>query len=248
MDRLGAGHGHPSRFRPETRDGECRAVLVLASALKFRPVPPSRLSSNWQGIDTALGNPASPAEPGATLGAAEFIQRTALESRARVVVFPEMVVSRWTEATEAFWDDSIHQLPSQGRTMLVGAGIPAGDGSDSYANAVIIKGSDEVPTVQQRVPVPFAMWKPWTSKNSVPLRPFGRRTIALAGERPALVICYEQLLPLSFVTAMLEGPTVLVGISNAFWTAGTVVPKVQRATMDSWGRLFSLPVVSATNI
>jgi hypothetical protein len=223
------------------------AVLALASALHVQAPSIHRLSSNWEGIDTAFGNPARPPEPVATLRAAELIQRTALESRARVVVFPEMVVPRWTEATEAFWDDSIHQLLCQGRTMLVGAGIPAGDGSGGYANAVVIKGSDAAPPVHQGVPVPIAMWKPWTKNDSVPLRPFGKRMITLAGERAAVFVCYEQLLPLPFVTAMFEQPTVLVGVSNAFWTSGTVVPKVQRAALGSWSRLFSLPVLSATN-
>lgn len=75
----------------------------------------------------------------------------------------------------------------------------------------------------------------------------GRSTITVSGERAAIFICYEQLLPWSYLTAFASDPTVLVGAANASWTKHTVIPKYQAAALQAWGRLFGTPVISATN-
>jgi len=69
----------------------------------------------------------------------------------------------------------------------------------------------------------------------------------IAGQRAAILICYEQLLPWSYVTAFVKRPTILVGVANASWTKNTVVPDYQNAVLRSWARLFGTPVVAATN-
>jgi len=60
------------------------------------PKPPA----NWEAVNTHFGGLGlNGASPDAELRAAEFIQQRALTSNARVIVFPEIAVPRWTEAT-----------------------------------------------------------------------------------------------------------------------------------------------------
>jgi apolipoprotein N-acyltransferase len=91
------------------------------------------------------------------------------------------------------------------------------------------------------------MWKPWGGKDRVPLNLFGPAVVQLAGERAAILICYEQLLPWAALSAAAHRPTIFVGLSNAYWTKSTLIPKYQDAALRSWGRLFAIPVISATN-
>lgn len=56
--------------------------------------------------------------------AAQFIQQKAAESSARVLVFPESVIPRWSEATEAFWRQSLDRCRARGQLLVVGAGLP----------------------------------------------------------------------------------------------------------------------------
>ena len=52
------------------------------------------------------------------------MQQRARSSRARVIVFPEAVVPRWTAATDLFWQQTLSALSESGKTILVGAGLP----------------------------------------------------------------------------------------------------------------------------
>lgn len=69
----------------------------------------------------------------------------------------------------------------------------------------------------------------------------------MAGERAAVLICYEQLLSWPILTSMLAHPTVIVAVANDYWAGGTTIPEVQLAAVRAWARLISIPYVSATN-
>jgi hypothetical protein len=56
--------------------------------------------------------------------AAQFIQQKATESSARVLIFPEAVVPRWSEATEAFWRETLDRCRNRGQILAIGAGLP----------------------------------------------------------------------------------------------------------------------------
>jgi len=82
--------------------------------------------AGWEGIDTEFGAIAhGPAEPTNEYRVAQWIQERALSSAARVIVFPETVVPRWTDATDLFWQQTLASLAASGKTILVGAGLPA---------------------------------------------------------------------------------------------------------------------------
>lgn len=228
----------------------CTVPTVLAVALTLnglaRTAPPP---AGWRGVDTHFGDIRNKKDLATEFRSAEWIQQVARSSDAQVLVFPELSVTRWTPATEAFWQPTLAPLEEDNRTLLLGAGLPISGGQD-YRNVLIavpFRLSTETAFVEQSIPLPWVMWNPIAVKDRVPLNLWGRRTIEVAGQRAAALICYEQLLVWPVFTAVSEPPTVLVTVSNAVWTKGTPIPAVQRSAVWAWSRLFDLPAISAVN-
>jgi apolipoprotein N-acyltransferase len=223
-------------------------IALAANGLQKAPSPPQ----GWQAIDTHFGG----AGQGDLDFVAEFlsseqIQASIAQSHAQVLVFPEHVVTQWTEATEAFWHKSLDNLAARHATLIIGAGLPRtlrsnGNGDRAYYNVVIAREKGMTLVYHQRIPVPIAMWKPFTT-DGVPLNLFGPGTIMVGKQRAAVLICYEELLVWPFLTSAAENPTILIATANDYWAKGTPIPKIQEASTESWARLFGLPVLSATN-
>jgi apolipoprotein N-acyltransferase len=116
----------------------------------------------------------------------------------------------------------------------------------SYRNVVIVRGHENT-IFDQRIPVPVSMWRPF-SRSGVQLHPAGPAVLTLAGERAAVLICYEQLLTWPILTSLLGKPTVIVAVANDYWARGTTIPAFQLTAVRAWARLMALPYVSATNI
>ena len=237
----------PSTLVRYPRSATAGAILIsLALNTSYRA---PEIPTGWQGVNTSFGDIRDKKDRAAEFRAALSIQETALKSNARVLVFPELAVSRWTEATEAFWQPTLQSLAEQRRTVLIGAGIPI-KGSQDYQNVLMsvpFPSAGETRYVSQRIPLPWAMWNPIAARDRVPLQLLGSGTIEVAGERAVVLICYEQLLLWPILSAMAERPTVLVAVSNAVWTSGTPIPAVQAASVAAWSRLFNLPVVVSVN-
>jgi hypothetical protein len=253
-------------------------LAVTTNALHFtdpEPLP------GWQGVNTNFGAIAhARVNPITGYQAAQWIQQFSLSADARVMVFPETVVSAWTAATEAFWQQTLARLRASGKTILIGARLPTGDqplphrrydfsadlvalrggrptpfrsaarigtASDHfrYDNAVVIRGADTAEFVQ-RIPVPIGMWNPFRSQGAR-MNSFGSTLIPIAGERAAILVCYEQLLTWPILTSVFNQPTVLVAVANDYWATETPIPAVQYAVVRGWSRLLGIPVVTATN-
>jgi apolipoprotein N-acyltransferase len=76
----------------------------------------------WVGVNTHFGDVSQPFRDYA---AATFIQQKAAESPAHVLIFPEFIVPRWSEATEAFWHRTLDRSRKRGQTLVIGAGLPS---------------------------------------------------------------------------------------------------------------------------
>jgi hypothetical protein len=76
----------------------------------------------WIAVNTRFGDVSQPFRD---FAAAQFIQQKAAETSARVLIFPESVVPRWSEATEAFWRQSLDRCRTRGQILAIGAGLPA---------------------------------------------------------------------------------------------------------------------------
>jgi len=233
----------------------------------------------WIAVDTHLGDLSKPFRD---FAAAQFIQQEANQSKARVLIFPEAIVPRWSEATEAFWYQTLVRCRKRGHILVIGAGVPAigiptdderwnvlpsydfqaafdllnGNRtprihtnaslpSERIDNAMILVGAESA-IFYQRIPVPVGMWNPF-SRISVPLRLHAPGTLNIDGHRAAVLICYEQMITFPILASMLRHPTVIVGISNTFWVAGTSIPRYQANAVRGWARLFGLPYLLAVN-
>jgi predicted amidohydrolase len=178
--------------------------------------------------------------------ASDTLQRIIYQSRAKVTVLPETVVSRWTEATEAFWEPVLAELEEQHRFAVIGVGMPIPD-SPAYDNAALVIGGEKPKAFLQRIPVPVGMWRPFGAGPSVPLSLSRPGTIEIADQRVAVLICYEQLLVLPVLLSAIDRPTLIIGMANQYWVRDTSIPAAQRASLMAWSRLFALPLLIAEN-
>jgi apolipoprotein N-acyltransferase len=167
-------------------------------------------------------------------------------STSNLTILPEGAVRLWTEATEAFWTETIDRLKATNRIALIGAGLPIPN-SDEFHNSVLTIGTIPTARFDQRIPIPIGMWKPFGPADGVPLNLTGPGTLKLGEHRLAILICYEQLLVWPMLHSALENPTLIVGISNAAWTKHTYIPAAQEACLQAWSRLFGSPYISAVN-
>ena len=206
------------------------------------PAPPD----SWEGVQTTFELAAHAVNPLPEFQAAQDVQQIARTSRKQVIVFPEFVVPRWTEATDAFWHRTVDAAKASDKTLLIGAGLPI-VGTGRYRNAVLTIGADAVPPFFERIPVPVVMWNPLNSARSVPLEMFGPGVLQVREERAAILVCYEQLLTWPILHSALQHPTLIVGVANDHWARGTPIAAAQRAAVSAWAKLFRLPKILAVN-
>jgi hypothetical protein len=236
------------RFRP-AQSVVCLTLCFLFFHFQYtQPQPPA----GWEAVNTQYGG-AGQGDPDFAMeyNTHQSMQAIILESHAAVLLFPEHLVTHWNESTEAFWGDTLTSAAAQHRTVLIGAGInpPATPKNpfvnNRYLNVLLARGEENT-LLQERIPIPVAMWKPF-GNDGVPLNLFARGTIRIRNQNAAVLICYEQVLVWPFLSSALEHPTILLTTSNVYWAKDTLIPAIQQSAAASWARLFDLPVLSATN-
>ena len=247
---------------PHTRWIGLALILLIASLVATRPryalplvifltlgstlfIPSARPRPGWQAVNTQLGGQGLDVpDMLRDYSTAQLIQRTALHSKSRVVVFPESIV-QWNQSTEAFWRRTLATLRAEHRTLLVGAIVLRPSPQGAYRNVAVIRGQyDHI--FDQRIPIPVTMWK-ILGGTGVRLNLEGPGTLLFGEDRAAIFICYEQLLAWPMIMSFEEHPDIMVGIANDYWAKGTYFPQIQQANMQAWGRLFNLPIVTAVN-
>jgi len=102
------------------------------------------------------------------------------------------------------------------------------------------------------MPVPGSMWQPWRpllgASGGARAHFFSNPVVTVAGGRIAPLICYEQLIVWPVLQSMLQEPDILVAVGNGWWTKGTSIVAIQRASTQAWARLFDKSVVFSFNI
>ena len=218
-------------------------VFATPAHLFYRSQP---APADWRAESTHFGGVGlDTPTPLADYQAAQSIQHIALRSDASVILFPETVVTNWNQGTDLFWKPTIDTLRERRKTILVGANV-FDSTSRHYFNSVVIRGAEQHPDFVQRIPIPIAMWTP-LSKTGVPLQLRKPGTVMIAGQNAAVLICYEQLLVWPVVTSFVRRPTLLLGTANDYWAEKTTIPEIQRACLESWARLFRVPLLWAQN-
>lgn len=167
--------------------------------------------------------------------------------QAKVLLLPETLLTWWSGNAQY-----VQQHVPVGQTWLVGASIPLKRGyfADGI-EAVTSRGSKMV--FASVLPVPVSMWRPWHSPTG---DAFGlnnykafwwQRPIQIGGETVWASICYDQLLPFSWLEAALYRPETVLLTSNVWWARNTGIPNIQRASSWAWARLAGSTTVRAEN-
>jgi apolipoprotein N-acyltransferase len=216
------------------------------------PRTPASIPGNaegWQGINTGFGKLYSGSDDTLSLYERQRTLAALLKaSDGKYVVLPETVAGFWSDLTESLWDDTTDNFRMDGRTYFVGAEIYK-EGIKKYYNAVQVRGQNN-DTVKQRYPVPLSMWRPLSDTGAIADWFSAKHGITIIdGKRVAVLICYEPYLYYpSLVTMILGNPEIIVAVSNSWWCKNTNLPYVSDKSVDSWGLLYGIPVVTAKNM
>ncbi|AIC30105.1 conjugal transfer protein TraB 2 (plasmid) [Rhizobium etli bv. mimosae str. IE4771] len=205
-----------------------------------------RLPESWQGVDLEMG---------ASLGRKTSIERhrdliATVTDRAlggaRMIVLPESALGFWTPTVARFWVRAL-----RGTDGIVIAGAAAVD-AGGYDNVLLaIAGDGARLLYRERMPVPGSMWQPWRpllgESGGARAHFFANPVVTVADSRAAPLICYEQLIVWPVLHSMLQEPDIIVAVGNGWWTKGTSIVAIQRASTKAWARLFDKPVVFSFN-
>jgi hypothetical protein len=166
--------------------------------------------------------------------------------RTHVVVLPESALGFWTPTIEHLWRDG---LRGSNITVIAGAAVIGGQGYDNVMVAISSSGARIL--YRERMPVPVSMWQPWLQwtgqGGGARAHLFGNPASEINGQKIAPLICYEQLILWPVLQSMLHAPDIIVATGNGWWTEGTSIVAIQKASVTAWGRLFAVPVVMAFN-
>lgn len=224
------------------------AALALAgywlwSAATWTPLT---VLDGWRGVDTTMG--ASFGRDPSLSRQRDLIAtvRSAASSGAQAVVLPESALGYWTPSIERVWRRG---LEGTGVIVIAGAALLDRDGYDNIMVAISSAGSEII--YHQRMPVPVSMWQPWREwmrgDGGARAHFFANPIVDLNGQRIAPLICYEQLVVWPVLQSMLHGPDIILAVGNGWWTVGTAIVDIQRASTTAWARLFANPLVISFN-
>ncbi|NRP75602.1 hypothetical protein ILFOPFJJ_06525 [Ensifer psoraleae] len=204
------------------------------------------LPEGWQVVDVQMGS---------SLGRDASIQRhrdliATVKDRAsgaiRNVVLPESALGFWTPTVERLW---VKALQGSDFSVVAGAAIVGAKGYDNVLIALSAGGGRVL--YRERMPVPGSMWQPWRSwlgTSGGARAHFFAKPVATAGDRQvAPLICYEQLVVWPVLQSMLHGPDLILAVGNGWWTKGTSIVAIQRASAVAWAKLFAKPLVLSFN-
>lgn len=225
------------------------AVAVLGGLCVWSATnwTPPKLPDAWRGVDLAFGQ---------KLGRDNSlkhhrdliatVRRQAGEGN-RIIVLPESALGFWTPTVARLWQEGIRGYDV---TVIAGAAVIDASGYDSIM--VAISAAEARILYRERMPVPVSMWQPWRSwtgqGGGARAHLFANPVVELEGTRIAPLICYEQLILWPALQSMLHTPDVIVATGNGWWTTGSSIAAIQRASAAAWAKLFDVPIVMAFNI
>ena len=214
---------------------------------------PSQQAGSIRGLDTHLG-PSTHSILTNFSRLQSWVATADQHKKAKVLLLPETLLTWWpgnAHYIEQHVPEGLH--PAKGQTWLIGASIPlkqAGMFADGI-EAVTNHGSKMI--FASVLPVPVSMWRPWHKPTG---DSFGRmdykafwwqKPVTIEGEILWAEICYDQLLPFSWMEAALYRPEVILLTNNVWWAKGTGIPRIQQASSWAWSRLTGSTEIEAEN-
>jgi len=185
----------------------------------------------------------------------EVHARLAEASRARLIVLPETAVPRMLDSVDPAYLERLRAAAARnGGDLLLGA--PTRLASGGIFNSVVSLGASPSQRYHKQHLVPFGEFVPpgfgWIVRVlQIPLADFSRgapdqRPLAVAGQRIAVNICYEDAYGGELIRQLPEA-TLLVNVSNVAWFGDSLAPaqhlQIARARALETGRMH----LTATN-
>jgi apolipoprotein N-acyltransferase len=159
-------------------------------------------------------------------------RRLVAASDARLIVLPETAVPRFFDTVDPHYWEDLDRLAREKRADVL-VGVPYRDAQGRYFNSMISLGVSPPQIYSKSHLVPFGEFVPpgfrWIVDNvAIPLADFSRgperaRPLALAGQRVAPNICYEDAFGEEIVRQLPEA-TLLVNASNVAWFGDSLAP------------------------
>ena len=185
----------------------------------------------------------------------EVHARLAEGSGARLIVLPETAVPRMLDSVDPAYLERLRAAGTRnGGDLLLGA--PTRLATGGYSNSVVSLGASPTQLYHKVHLVPFGEFVPpgfgWIVRVlRIPLADFSRgtteqRPLAVAGQRVAINICYEDAYGSELIRQLPEA-TLLVNVSNVAWFGDSLAPaqhlQIARARALETGRMH----LTATN-
>ncbi len=158
--------------------------------------------------------------------------RLAEGSNARLIVLPETALPRFLDLVEpSFLERLKAAAVRNGGDLLLG--VPVRNAAGAYLNSVVSLGVSPSASYDKVHLVPFGEFVPpgfgWIVRVlSIPLANFargaaGQRPMAIAGQRVAVNVCYEDAYGAEIIRQLPEA-TLLVNVSNVAWFGDSLAP------------------------
>jgi apolipoprotein N-acyltransferase len=153
-------------------------------------------------------------------------------SRGRLIVLPETAIPRFLHEVEPEYLERLKAIAAaRGGDVLVGVSVL--DADRNYYNALVSLGASPTQIYAKSHLVPFGEFLPpgfgWVvAVLKIPLGDFGRgaaeqRPLAVAGQRVAANICYEDAFGEEIIRPLPEA-SLLVNVSNVAWFGNSLAP------------------------
>ncbi len=208
---------------------------------------PPNLPASWTGVDLKMG--ASLGREASLNRQKKLIDVALAQPTGTTVVLPESALGFWTTTVARFWREG---LTGTGITVIAGAALIDGRG---YDNVIVTISAERTEILYlERMPVPGSMWQPWRTwiggddESGARAHFFANPFVEVGTSKVAPLICYEQLLVWPVLQSAFHRPDLIIAVGNGWWTAGTSIIDIQRASTEAWARLFDLPLVTSFNI
>ena len=225
--------------------------IAFCLIIQFMPLKSPSPAAGWTGIDTSFGKLASGSSPSVEdwqrYNALRPLLDTIIDKTdSKIIILPETIAGRWTRLNAATWLLSIEEIARSGKIIAVGAELWE---ASKYDNAMLFFFPDgSTLKAIQRLPVPISMYRPWDETGANAYW-FADGVISIHDNAVLVLICYEQFLIWPFLWSVCRNDIdIVIGTANDWWCKDTNLPRIQNQTISLLCRLFSLDLVTATNL
>jgi apolipoprotein N-acyltransferase len=194
-----------------------------------------------------------PEQVGATL---QLYERMIRASSAQLVILPETALPLFLQNVP---EEFLHAVAEHARTQRADVliGLPE-RGEGGYYNSVVSLGTSPTQAYRKSHLVPFGefiplrpLLAPVVEALAIPLTDFSRgeitqRPLAVAGQRVAVNICYEDVFGEEIIRQLPEA-TLLVNVSNVAWFGDSIAPRQHLQIAQMRAIETGRPMLRATN-